>query len=173
MGSLHIAPSSKPPQTEKSKTSFLARVTSRPSLSARYSSADLKSSVKQRHDIRAPETVRNDTALRPHHITHSVPTTRAQDVANDKVIYTSPRTAPSPPNIEPASSTAFSQSSLCPSDAHCPRLARSRLRASRIANQRGLCSLRLLHLPTQLPRLCFWFKSCSSSFHVDKHLSSS
>lgn len=112
VGSLHIASSTKPPQAEKSKSSFLARVTSRPSLSARYSSADLKSSVKPKHDTRAHLTVKSDTILQPHHITHSVPITRAQDVANDRVIYTSPRTAPSPPNQGLAAPNAHTQNSL-------------------------------------------------------------
>lgn len=112
VGSLNIASSTKPPQQEKSKSSFLARVTSRPSLSARYSSADLKSSVKPKHDIRATLAVKSDTILQPHHITHSVPNTRAQDVANDRVIYTSPRTAPSPPNQGLAPPNTHSQSSL-------------------------------------------------------------
>lgn len=116
LGSLHS--NVKPQQPEKSKSSFLARVTSRPSLSARYSSADLKSVSKVKQDIRGFK--RGEVLITPQHIVHGVPDGKRRNVDDDKNFFTSPRMAPTPPSLQFASPSTgtFSQESLVgPSDA--------------------------------------------------------
>ncbi|KAL5497904.1 hypothetical protein ACEPAH_2835 [Sanghuangporus vaninii] len=90
---------------EKSgKTSFLSRISSRPSLSARYSSADLKSTPKSRGFFKSAEkqqlasvSPQRKEIIRPIH-----PTIR-QSLGDDRDFFISPRVAPTPPNLSFAS----------------------------------------------------------------------
>ncbi|KAI5121904.1 hypothetical protein M0805_000233 [Coniferiporia weirii] len=92
--------------SEKPKQSFLSRVTSRPSLSSRYSSADLKSTSKL-GSIKVLEAQQN-TSRRCEIIYPA----QNSEVGDDRNFFTSPRTAPTPPNMNFASPTRSSQESL-------------------------------------------------------------
>lgn len=79
------------------KASFLSRVTSRPSLSARYSSADLKSSARSRGNFfKSQERVTSAPPKERPDIAHPVIHQRQASVA-DKDMFSKPRIAPSPP----------------------------------------------------------------------------
>ena len=94
--------------SEKPKSSFLSRVSSRPSLSARYSSADLKSSSKNR----ASASARNrDLPVQRPKIVHSTPDVVHTDTGVDRDFFVSPRAAPSPPNLIFATPSSFSHGS--------------------------------------------------------------
>ncbi|EJD01778.1 uncharacterized protein FOMMEDRAFT_156903 [Fomitiporia mediterranea MF3/22] len=83
------------------KASFLSRITSRPSLSARYSSADLKSGTKAR---RTDDSLKEyqagfSLASKRKEIVHPVCISNGQSLGDDKDFFTSPRVAPTPPNL--------------------------------------------------------------------------
>ena len=88
----------------KSKGSFLSRITSRPSLSARYSSADLKT-VKSKSPFRTPEKPRESEMRRPEFM-HSLENTKSNALGEDRDFFISPRVAPTPPNLNFTSSAS-------------------------------------------------------------------
>lgn len=105
-GSTPNSTPSKPSQinkrsSEKPKSSFLSRVTSRPSLTFRYSSADLKSASKSRPLFGSSERRRPSPTHTPPHpiITVQVPDEARNDIGADSDFFTSPRAAPTPPNL--------------------------------------------------------------------------
>ncbi|KAL5478403.1 hypothetical protein ACEPAI_2587 [Sanghuangporus weigelae] len=86
------------------KTSFLSRISSRPSLSARYSSADLKSTPKSRGFFKSAEKqqLASVSPQRKEIIRPMRPANR-QSLGDDKNFFISPRVAPTPPNLSFAS----------------------------------------------------------------------
>ena len=96
----------KPGHQEKTKTSILSRVTSRPALRPRFSSAELTIASSRQAISRSPEK-----ELPPVRPTITLPMTARSDFGNDKGFFSAPRSAPSPPYAPAVTPTASSQKS--------------------------------------------------------------